>query len=121
MASILDRYNLNTPEGKEKFEGCIAVGLTLPQLLVAFRKRLDEMDVWCLKTYGMDFKSTYEAIKMGAIGEYLECVNALGLRGNPSALGIINEALRGVNNSGTVKIVFDNNVELENEEDKKDE
>jgi hypothetical protein len=121
MESILDRYKLETEEGKEKFEGCIAVGITKGQLLVAFRKTQAEMNQWCLNTYGMSFDNVYEAVKMGAIGEFLDCVNALGMRGNPSALGIINEALRGANNTGTVKIVFENNVDEENEDDKKND
>ena len=121
MASILDKYRLEDADGQEKFEGCIAVGITMPQLLIAFRKTEKEMDEWCLKTYHMNFKTTFEAVKMGAVSEYLDCVHALGIRGNPSALNIINEALRGAQSTGTVKIVFEQNMPNENEKDKEDE
>lgn len=118
MASILDKYKLSNPEAQEVFENCISVGITMSQLLIAFRCTAKEMDDWCLEKYGMNFQTTFDAIKQGAISEYLDCVHALGIRGNPSALNIINEALRGMQNTGTVKIVFETNLPEENEEDK---
>ena len=60
-------------------------------------------------------------VKQCAYKEFLSTVKVLGYRGNPSALNIINQAINENAASNVVKIVFENNVGIESEEDKNDE
>lgn len=118
MASIFDEYELT----KEKFETVVGVGMTMPQVLTIFRKSLKEMDEWCEVEYGIpSVRTVYEAVRQMALSEFLSTVRILGDRGNSSALNIINTALQNLQSSQTVKIVFDNNLPEENEEDKEDD
>ncbi len=117
MASILQDYELTI----ERFEGAIAVGRTTSQILAMFNKTTREMDEWCLKNYGHRFLLIYEWVRQCTIDEYLHCVHELGLRGNPSALGIIDKAIQKDEASQTVKIEFLTQLPEENEEDKEDD
>lgn len=117
MASILDEYKLTV----EKFEGAIAVGRTPSQILAMFNKSSKEMDQWCQETYKHDFKLIYEWVRQCTVESYLHCVHELGMRGNPSALGIIDKAIQKDESMNTVKIEFITALPLENEEDKIDD
>ena len=117
MASILGEYTLTV----EKFEGAIAVGRMPNQILVMFNKTSKEMDEWCMENYHHDFKLTYEWVRQCTVDTYLHCVHELGLRGNPSALGIIDKAIQKDESMNTVKIEFVTSLPKENEEDKLNE
>lgn len=118
MASILDTTQLS----KETFEGAIAVGMTTAQILTMFGKTGAEMCKWCGENYGIpQFSVVYDMVKQACYLEFLTTVKALGYRGNPSALNIINNAINSAAADSTVKIVFENKVALEQEEDKKDD
>lgn len=118
MASILDEYELTV----ERFEGAIAVGRYPRQILLMFNKTSAEMDEWCKEHYkGHDFKTAYEWVRMCTVEQYLQCVHDLGLRGNPSALGIIDKAIQRDDSMNTVKIVFSGGMPTENDEDKLDD
>ena len=117
MSSILDEYKLTI----EKFEGAIAVGRMQNQILLMFRISSKDMDAWCMENYGHDFKTTYEWIRQCTVDTYLHCVHELGLRGNPSALGIIDRAIQKDESMNTVKIEFVTSLPKENEEDKLNE
>ena len=116
MASILDEYKLTV----DKFEACIAHGMTMQQILTIFRVSSKQMDDWCKENYnGCDFKYVYEAVRQIALDSFFETCQELGYRGNPSALAIINNAIQRLDGGSTIKIVFDNkSVEPESEEDK---
>ena len=118
MGSILDTVVLD----KENFEGAIAVGIDKPSLLVMFNVTSREMDYWCMENYrGLNFATVFEMVKQCAYKQFLQTVKDLGYRGNPSALNIINQAINEHASNSVVKIVFENNLELESEEDKNDE
>ena len=118
MPSILDEYELTV----ERFEGAIAVGRTMSQILLMFNMKGKEMDEWCVKHYnGHDFKLVYEWVRQCTVEQYLHCVHDLGMRGNPSALGIIDKAIQKDEASSTVKIEFVTQLPMENEEDKIDD
>lgn len=119
MASILDEYELTV----EKFEGAIAVGRMPSQILLMFNKTSREMDAWCAENYqGHNFKTVYEWVRQCTVETYLHCVHSLGMRGNPSALGIIDRAIQKDESMNTVKIVFNaNGMSMETEEDKLDD
>lgn len=117
MESILNKYELTV----ERFEGAIAIGRTTSQILTMFNMSSRDMDKWCLENYGHNFLLIYEWIRQCTIDEYLHCVHDLGMRGNPSALGIIDKAIQKDEASQTVKIEFVTNLPEENEEDKIDE
>ena len=116
MASILDSYKLTI----ERFEGAIAVGRTSAQILTMFNMTAKEMDNWCAKNYeGHNFKMVYEWVRQCTVETYLHCVHDLGMRGNPSALGIIDRAIQKDESMNTVKIVFNaNGMCAETDEDK---
>ena len=116
MASLLDEYTLTV----EKFEGCIAHGMTMQQILTIFQKNGKEMDEWCAENYkGHNFKYVYEVLRQMTLDTFFEAMQELGYRGNPSALAIINNAIQRLDGGNTIKIVFDNkSVEPESEEDK---
>ena len=116
--SILDEYELTV----ERFEGAIAVGRYPRQILLMFNKTAAEMDKWCEENYrGHNFKFVYEWVRQCTVEKYLQCVHDLGMRGNPSALGIIDKAIQRDESMNTVKIVFQGGVPLENESDKEDD
>ena len=119
MASILDEYELTI----EKFEGAIAVGRNMQQILTMFQKTGAEMDNWCKENYnGCNFSRVYEVIRQVTLNEYFNVMRELGYRGNPSALNIINNAIQELDGSNTFKIVFENSgVVNEENEDKIDD
>lgn len=117
MDSILNKYELTV----ERFEGAVAVGRTTSQILAMFNKTAKEMDEWCFDNYGHNFLLIYEWVRQCTIDEYLHCVHDLGMRGNPSALGIIDRAIQKDEASQTVKIEFLTQLPEENEEDKEDD
>ena len=115
MGSILDNYKLTI----ERFEGAIAVGRMPAQILLMFQKTSAEMDAWCAENYqGHNFKTVYEWIRQCTVETYLHCVHDLGMRGNPSALGIIDRAIQKDESMNTVKIVFNAGLPAETDEDK---
>lgn len=115
MASIFDEYKLTI----EKLEAAIGHGLTHQQILTAFRVSGKEMDDFCKKNYnGCNFAYVYNAVRQMALDSFFETCQALGYRGNVSALNIINTAIQRLGQDQTVRIVFDNNLPKEDEEDK---
>lgn len=118
MESLLDATTLN----KETFETAIAVGMKMKDMLTMFRVTGMEMDAWCEKEYGLkQFAMVYQICKQRVICDYLDCVKKLGLRGNVSALNIIDSVLRGTKEEQTVQIVFSGNMEKETEDDKRND
>lgn len=118
MSLLSEEFELN----KEKFEELVGVGMTKQQMLLVFGVTSLEMDEWCRENYGIPkFQTVYEIIKSMAVSKYLGVVQALMARGNSSALGIVDEVLRGVTNQNVVKIVFGNDIPTEGEDDREDE
>ena len=117
MPSILDEVKLDV----ENFEGAIAIGMKRAEILTMFDVNESEMDEWCLKQYGKKFDVVYAIIKQCTYKEFLDTVRTLGFRGNPSALNIINQAINDKSQNSVVKIVFDNNVPTEEEEEKEND
>lgn len=119
MSSILDEFTLC----KENVEDMISVGMTQKQIQLAFNLTERELNEWTKQEYGFDrFQIVYDMVRQRAYSQFLQTVAKLGDRGNPSALSIINNALLQMNQENkVVKIVVENNVQLETEEDKNDE
>lgn len=119
MASIIDENKLSV----ENFEGAIAVGMNMQQILTMFQKNSREMDEWCKANYnGANFPYVYELVRQLTLKDYFEAMKELGYRGNPSALAIINNAIQRLDSGSTIKIVFENGgVQPESEEDKLDD
>lgn len=116
--SILDRYELTV----ERFEAAIAVGRTRSQILAMFHKTHEEMDEWCKKTYGHDFKTVDEWVRQCTVDEYLHLVRDLGMGGNASALAIIDKAIQKDESSSTVAIRFvASGVKPTGDDDKRDD
>ena len=118
MSSILEEYELTV----ERFEGAIAVGRLPNQVLRMFNKSSREMDEWCAEHYnGHNFQFAYEWVRQCTVERYLQCVHDLGMRGNPSALAIIDKAIQRDESMSTVKIEFVTKLPEEGQEDKEDD
>ena len=113
--SLLDRYPLN----KEIFEDkVIGVGAKKNVVCTIFRKSPKEMDEWCKQEYGMDFNTTYEILKQLTYAEWKECLKALGEKGNPTAMTIMQERLAEDAEEQTSGVVFNVNVKVETDNEK---
>lgn len=111
--SLLDKYKLC----KDKFELVIGVGMSKKQVLTIFQKTEKEMNDWCLEEYGFNFSVIYDVLRQMAYSDFLDIVKVLGMRGNPSALNILNQSLNSLAATQTTRIVFGNDVPTETEED----
>lgn len=114
--SILDLHTLNI----ENFEGAIAVGLKPNEIRSMFQKTGKELDEWCGDNYGLaSFNTVYDMVRQASYVEFMATVKELGCQGNPSALKIISDAINAHDEAnGVVKIVFENTMKPETEEDK---
>lgn len=118
MALLSEEFELT----KDKFEELVSVGMTKQQILLIFGMSSLDMDKWCGENYGIrKFQTVYEIVKSMAVSEYLGVVKALMARGNSSALGIVNEVLRGQTKQDVVKIVFGNDLPEEDESEREDD
>lgn len=143
--SILDGYVLT----KQKFETVIGLGGTLAEIRRIFcipalkwngeeelAKNLDVIDYcageggkhieyildkWCLENYQMPFQTVYELTQTVTVKEFEDSMLELGIRGNPSAIAIMNEVIRKKENSGIVQVNFVNTLPPESESDKEDD
>lgn len=114
--SILNDYKLTV----ERLEGAIAVGRSKSQILAMFHVTPAEMDSFCQENYnGHGFPDIYEWVRQCTVDEYLQAVYDLGMRGNPSALGIIDRAIQKDESAATTKIVFAGLPGKESDEDKR--
>ena len=83
---------------------------------------MKDLDEWVRDNYnGMPFDTAYELIQTMTCKKFEEAMLEIGLRGNSSAISIMNEVIRKKEDSGIVKVVFENNLPLESEEDKEDD
>ena len=112
--SILDDIQLN----KGRVEGYVACGMKSSEILTIFRLSAVEMDKWCIEEYGMSWKDAFELIRQATRGEYLDAVKDLGIKGNPTALSIVDRVINGDNADETSGVVFNVNVKVESENDK---
>ena len=112
--SVLDRLTLN----KTRLEGYIACGMKSGEILTVYNKTGAEMDEWCMKEYGMPWKTVFELVRQVARGEYLDTVKDLGLKGNPTALSIVDKVINNENADETTGMVFNVNVKVETNDDK---
>ena len=118
--TILDESKIDI----DHFEGAIAVGRSIYEIQLMFGMDRKQLEDWVAKNYpGMGpLQTVYERIKMICITKYLEVMRDLGYKGNPSALHIIDSALRAyAEQDKVVRIVFENNLPEENEKDKEND
>ena len=109
---------------QENFENAIAVGTKMPNMLVLFGVSGKEMDEWCEKTYGVpQFSAVYYKCREMALQDYYAMLSKLGMRGNVTALNIMDNVIRGATaEQQTVKIVFDGGgMKKETEQDKRND
>lgn len=112
--SILDNITMN----KTRVEGYIACGMKSSEILTIYNVSGIEMDKWCMEEYGMPWKTVFEVVRQATRGEYLDTVRDLGLKGNPTALSIVDRVINGDNADETTGVVFNVNVKVENSDDK---
>lgn len=112
--SILDKISLN----KTRVEGYIACGLKSSEILTIYNISAIDMDKWCMKEYGMPWKTMFELVRQATRGEYLDAIKELGIKGNPTALSIVDRVINGDNAEETNGMVFNVNVKVESSDDK---
>ena len=113
-SSILDNIKLN----KGRVEGYIACGMKSGEILTVFHISAIDMDKWCMEEYGMPWKDAFEMIRQATRGEYLDAVKDLGIKGNPTALSIVDKVINGDNAEETNGMIFNVNVKVETDNDK---
>lgn len=106
---------------KDNLEHAIEFGMTKQQILVKFDITANDLDKWCLENYGKNFLYVFERVKIICLENYQEAVLNLGLRGSPSALALADSFIRQAQKDNVVKIVFENKLDLESEEDKEND
>lgn len=117
MRSILEDYALTV----DRLEAAIAVGRSRAQILAMFNKTPAELDEFCLREYGHPFRLVHEWVRQCTIERYLEAVHDMGMRGNPSALGIIDRAIQKDESMSATRIVFVSSLPGEGDEEKRDD
>lgn len=127
--SLLDECALN----KTNFEGYVGLGRSKKEILEVFAIALSPedlgasadyamLDKWCVNNYsGLGFDQVYSLIQAATLKKFEDAMVELGVRGNPSAIAIMNEVIRKKENSGIVQVNFVNSMPLETEEDKQDD
>jgi len=114
--SVLDRLSgIN----KQRLEGYISCGLKKQEILSAFNVDEEKMENWCTENYGMNFSTLFEVVRQIARGEYLDTMKDLGFKGNPTAISIIDKVVNSDDSSASNGMVFNVNVKVENNDDKK--
>lgn len=115
--SILDGLTIN----KGRFEAYIACGLRKSEILTAFSAtNAGDLDAWCKQNYnGLDFSTCYEIIRQNTRAEYYDALKELGLKGNPTAMAIVERFADREGDNGGSGMVFNVNVKVETNDDKK--
>lgn len=113
--SIVQEVRLN----RGRFESYISVGLKKQEILTAFNVESEEMNNWCSENYGMNFDAAYEMIRQIIRGEYLDAMKDLGFKGNPTAISIIDRFINVEDTGANNKMVFNVNVNVEKDDDKR--
>lgn len=127
--SLLDECALN----KTNFEGYVGLGRSKKEVLEVFAIALSPSDLgksasysmlddWCKQNYnGLGFDQVYALVQAATLKKFEDAMVELGVRGNPSAIAIMNEVIRKKENSGIVQVNFVNSMPLETEADKEDD
>lgn len=127
--SLLDECALN----KSNFEGFVGLGRSKKEILEVFAIALSPddlgasasysmLDNWCKENYnGLGFDHVYALIQAATLKKFEDCMVELGVRGNPSAIAIMNEVIRKKENASISQVVFVNQMPLETEADKEDD
>ena len=125
---LLDEYALT----KEKFETVVGLGTPKAEVLKIFSVSLSPetygegatmamLDKWCLDNYKMPFGTVYDLLQSITVKKFEDSMLDLGLRGNPSAIAIMNEVIRKKESSGIVTVNFVNTLPPESEDEKEDD
>ena len=127
--NILNEYALSA----EKFETVVGLGASKSEVLKIFSIGLSpedlgqgatyaKLDEWVKKNYGgLSFEAAYDLIQSITVKKFEDAMVELGVRGNPSAIAIMNEVIRKKESSSVVTVNFVNSLPAESEEDKEDE
>mgnify|MGYP003294900264 CR=1 FL=1 len=122
--NLLDECALN----KVNFEGAIGLGASKKEVLEMFALSLSPDDLgeganyamlekWCQENYnGLGFGHVYDLIQAATLKKFKDCMMELGIRGNPSAIAIMNEVIRK-KESSVVEIKFVSDLPREEAED----
>lgn len=127
--SLLDECILN----KTNFEGYVGLGRSKKEILEVFALQLSPQDLgkgatyamldkWCVENYGgLGFDQVYALVQAATLKKFEDAMVELGVRGNPSAIAIMNEVIRKKENASVGQVVFVNSMPLETEADKEDD
>lgn len=127
--SLLDECILN----KNNLETYIGLGRSKKEILEVFALSLSPddlgksasyamLDDWCKKYYSnLGFDQVYSLVQAATLKKFEDAMVELGIRGNPSAIAIMNEVIRKKENASVSQVVFVNQMPLETEADKEDD
>ena len=115
---------------KSNFEAYVGLGRSKKEILEVFSLSLSPEDLgasasyamldnWCKENYnGLGFDQVYALLQAATLKKFEDAMLELGIRGNPSAIAIMNEVIRKKETNGIVQVNFVNTLPLENEDDK---
>ena len=118
---------------KKNFEGFVGLGHSKKEILQVFALSLSpedlgesadyaKLDKWCKDNYdGLGFDQVFNLLQAITLKKFEDCMLDLGIRGNPSAIAIMNEVIRKKENNSIVTINYVNQLPLEGEESKADD
>ena len=117
---------------KKNFEGFVGLGHSKKEILEVFAVSLSpedlgesadyaKLDKWCKDNYEMGFDQIYSLLQAITVKKFEDCMLDLGIRGNPSAISIMNEVIRKKESNGLVTINYVNQLPPEGEESKADD
>lgn len=126
--NLLDEYALT----KEKFESVVGLGTPKKEVLKIFSVSLSPetygdgateamLDKWCQENYKMPYGTVYDLLQSITVKKFEDSMLELGLRGNPSAIAIMNEVIRKKESSSLVAVNFVNTLPPESEAEKEDD
>jgi len=101
---LLDAPKAEELLNKEDFEKYVSVNTSKEDLKAIFVATDYDLDHFCRKTYGLDFKTAYFFILKRALAEYKSCLSDLAGNGNATAMNTINQLTLNMSQQNDVKI-----------------
>lgn len=88
----------------EDFELYVSVGTSKDDLKAIFLATDRDLDMFCRRIYGLDFKTAYNLLLKQALGKYKKAIGYLAEAGNATAMNTINQLTLNMSQGTDVKI-----------------
>lgn len=106
--SLLDTRGQTIEEmsalNRANFELYVGVGTSPEDLMIIFRKKKSELDIWCRQEYGLGFDDAYAFLLRLAVGNYKDVLAAFAREGHKTAMATMNELVLKMSNDKVQKV-----------------